>query len=175
MIVFKQTNEVLYREAIVSLYIDCFATGVSEQYIDLAELTGYIGLIFEKGNAILSFEDEIMTGAVLSLPLKYDSSLPEIISRDFAVDNCIYIAELMVAEQKRGKGIGEKLLSEFIKNVDRSLYADIFIRVWDQNFPALRLYEKMGFVPVTTIRQTKKHADGNGTFDMNKIYLHKPV
>lgn len=175
MIVFKQTNEVLYREAIVSLYIDCFSTGVSEQYIDLAELTEYIGLVLDKGNAVLSFENELMTGAVLSLPLKYDSYLPEIISRDYIVNNCVYIAELMVIQQKRGKGTGEKLLSEFIKNVDRNFYTGIFIRVWDQNFPALRLYEKMGFVPVATIRQTKKHADGNGTFDMNKIYLYKAV
>lgn len=175
MIVFKQTNEVLYREAIVSLYIDCFSTGVSEQYIDLAELTEYIGLVLDKGNAVLSFENELMTGAVLSLPLKYDSYLPEIISRDYIVNNCVYIAELMVTEQKRGKGTGEKLLSEFIKNVDRNFYTGIFIRVWDQNFPALRLYQKMGFVPVATIRQTKKHADGNGTFDMNKIYLYKAV
>jgi len=103
MIVFKQTNEVLYREAIVSLYIDCFSTGVSEQYIDLAELTEYIGLVLDKGNAVLSFENELMTGAVLSLPLKYDSYLPEIISRDFIVNNCVYIAELMVTEQKRGR------------------------------------------------------------------------
>jgi len=140
MIVFKQTNEVLYREAIVSLYIDCFSTGVSEQYIDLAELTEYIGLVLDKGNAVLSFENELMTGAVLSLPLKYDSYLPEIISRDFIVNNCVYIAELMVTEQKRGKGTGEKLLSEFIKNVDRN-FIPVFLYVF-----GIKIFRRSAFM-----------------------------
>ena len=49
----------------------------------------------------------------------------------------------------------------------------MFIRVWDKNLPALQLYNKMGFTIVTSMIQIKKNVDGNGTYEMKKLYLHK--
>jgi len=58
---------------------------------------------------------------------------------------------------------------------DAKQYSDAFIRVWDKNTGAIALYEKMGFVPYTTIEQTKQKANGSETFVMQKIYLHKKM
>ena len=79
----------------------------------------------------------------------------------------------MVDEKHRGRGIGNKLLLDFQKEMDNDKFHDIFIRVWDQNALALNLYQKMGFVPVAEMIQNKKMPDGLTTFVMNKIYLHK--
>jgi len=114
-------------------------------------------------------------GAILCYPLKFDNLIPENIRQNYSTDKCIYVAEMMVAALTRGQGIGKKLMAEFFNTVDKSTFPDAFIRVWDQNIPALTLYKKMGFEPVGNIEQTKKKADGSETFVMQKIYLHKKL
>ena len=78
----------------------------------------------------------------------------------------------------------EKILDEFKKELnikvgettaDKKRYKDAFIRVWDQNKPALSLYRKMGYADIAEIQQTKRKADSEDTFVMNKIYLHKKL
>ena len=101
--------------------------------------------------------------------------LRDFIYENFAIEKCVYVAEMMVAEQARGKGIGRQLLTAFFETPDTKLYSDAFIRVWDKNVGAIALYEKMGFVPYTSIEQTKQKADGSETFVMRKIYLHKKM
>jgi len=66
-------------------------------------------------------------------------------------------------------------LKIFFETVDKIRYTDAFIRVWDKNATALNLYKKMGFIPISTIEQTKRNADGKGTFVMQKIYLHHKI
>lgn len=170
-----QTNNSEYRDDIISLYIDTFSTGLSKQYINQVELNKYIDVIFEKGNVLLALENSQVMGALLTCPLKYDKSLPKDISGNFQVEKCVYVAEIIVAEQSRGKGIGKQLLSHFFATVDKQHYTDAFIRVWKENMAAIGLYHKMGFEPYTSIQQIKTNADGNGTFVMDKIYLHKKL
>ena len=104
-----------------------------------------------------------------------DNALPKVISTEFKPEKCLYIAEMMVTEAARGKGIGKKLLEEFEKKADKALYQDAFIRVWIENIPAVNLYQKMGFKIIANIEQTKRTADGSGTFVMQKVYLHKKM
>jgi ribosomal protein S18 acetylase RimI-like enzyme len=160
---------------IIELYIKTFSSGQSEQYIDMTELKLYIDFIQENGHSLLAIENEDIVGALLSCPLVIDKTLPSEISNNFSIEKCIYVAEMMVTESARGKGIGTKLLNEFFSTVDKSLYSDAFIRVWDQNIGAVSLYQKVGFEIITSIEQTKKKTDGNGTFVMKKIYLHKKL
>jgi len=170
-----QNQNVIYRNDIINLYIEAFSTGLSQQYIDPLELNQYIDMIFENGNTFLVIENKQVLGALLTCPLKYDKSLPNEIAENFQLEKCVYVAEMMVTEQARGKGIGKRLLNEFFATVDKLLYSDAFIRVWEENIGAIGLYRKMGFEPFTTIEQTKMKADGNGTFVMQKIYLHKKL
>jgi len=168
---FIQTQNPIYRQAIMALYIEAFTT----QYINRVELETYINSILEKGYAFLALKNKELVGAILCYPLKFDNMVPENIRQNYSTDKCIYVAEMMVAAFTRGQGIGKKLMAEFFNNVDKSTFPDVFIRVWDQNIPALTLYKKMGFEPVGNIEQTKKKADGSETFVMQKIYLHKKL
>jgi len=170
-----KTHDTKYRDEIVSLYIEAFSTGLSKQYIDTTELNKYFDVIFNKGDVLLAIENDEVLGGLMTCPLKYDKSLPKVISEKYPIDKCVYLAEMMVAVKKRGKGIGGGLLSEFFGSVDRKLYSDAFLRVWKENRIALDLYRKMGFEPIATIEQTKTKADGSGTFILEKVYLHKQL
>jgi ribosomal protein S18 acetylase RimI-like enzyme len=170
-----QTNNSEYRNQLIDLYIEAFSTGQSQQYIDTEELDQYIDLILKNGYAVLALEKENVTGAILGCPLSFDKALPAAVSDNFEVDKCLYVAEMMVAEKVRGQGIGKQLMAAFFEGIDKNSYSDVFIRVWDENIPAISLYKKMGFEPVATIEQTKIKADGSGTFVMQKIYLHKKL
>jgi len=170
-----QTNNAEYRNDIILLYIETFSTGLSKQYINTEELNKYFDVIFEKGSVLLALENSQLSGALLTCPLKYDKSLPKEIGENFPVEKCVYVAEIIVTEQSRGKGIGKQLLSNFFAMVDKQHYTDAFIRVWKENVAAIGLYRKMGFEPYTSIQQIKRNVDGNGTFVMDKIYLHKKL
>ncbi len=170
-----QTNDKKYRDDIIILYLEAFSTGKSQQYIDRTELNEYINRIYSVGNVFLAFENEKVTGALLSLPLKSDTYLPDKIKANFRVEECVYVAEMMVTENERGKGTGRLLLENFFEKMSGKNFKDAFIRVWDENIQALHLYRKNGFEDYTTINQTKINADGSGTFVMKKIYLHKKI
>lgn len=155
--------------------MDAFAKGASEQYIDEAALESYIEKLLNEGVAIVAGENNDVIGALLSCPLAFDKHVTSAIAENFAVEKCVYIAEMMVTEKARGKGVGRQLLTAFFEMTDTKQYSDAFIRVWDKNIGAIALYQKMGFVPYTSIEQTKQKADGSGTFVMQKIYLHKKL
>ena len=172
MIEYLQTNDDKYRDALIALYIGCFSSGISAQYIDEVQLSRYVDLILNKGYGVLAIENELLVAALLCFPLKYDKDVPIEITDNYNVDNCIYIAELMVTEQKRGFGIAKKMMEEFENKLDTNV-TDLFIRVWDKNVPALTLYEKQGFTSVATILQHKLEKDGANLLLMRKMYLNK--
>lgn len=155
--------------------MDAFAKGASEQYIDEAALESYIEKLLNEGVVLVAKENNDVIGALLSCPLAFDKHVTSEITENFAVEKCVYVAEMMVAEKARGKGVGGQLLTAFFETPDTKQYSDAFIRVWDKNVGAIALYQKMGFVPYTSFEQTKQKADGSGTFVMQKIYLHKKL
>ena len=170
-----QTSDTKYLNEIIDLYVEAFSSGKSEQYIDLVNLNKYIKLVLTEGYAHIAMENNAVYGAILICPLKLDNDLPNEIAEKFTIANCLYVAEMMVIENTRGKGIGKNLLKEFFEKSDKERYSDAFIRVWDENIPAISLYEKMGFSYISSIIQTKTKVDKSGTFEMNKIYLHKKL
>ena len=164
-----------YKNDIIQLYIEAFATGFSEQYIDMAALDIYINRILENGMTYLAIDNSHVLGVILACPLSFDEYVPSIINENFQIEKCLYVAEMMVTENARGKGIGKQLLTTLFKNINVEKYTDVFIRVWDKNTGAVSLYKSVGFNPFTTIEQTKMKVDGKETFMMNKIYLHKKI
>ncbi len=162
-------------EDLIQLYLECFSTGTSEQFIDSVELKKYLKSFYLHG-AILSIQDqEKLVGALLALPLSYDKLFPENLRKNYDSNKTWYIAELMITEDHRAKGLGKELLNEFFKNAELSEIKDVIIRVWDENYAALNLYRKIGFEEIASIFQTKTKADLSGTFQMKKIYMHKKV
>ena len=155
--------------------MEAFAMGDSIQYIDSDSLDNYIETILKQGIVLLAMENDQTIGALLSCPLSFDKDVTTAITENFDIAKCVYVAEMMVTEKARGKGIGKELLLSFFQNKQTKQYTDAFIRVWDKNTGALALYKKMGFEPQGSIEQTKLKADGSDTFVMRKIYLHKII
>lgn len=170
-----QTQDLKFQKQIVEQYVRVFSTGQSAQLIDTVELNHYVHTILTQGYAVLAFDNEVLAGALLSTPFSLDKELPNEIATKFKIEQCIYIAELMVEEQKRGMGIGRQLIDVFNKQIDRKMYSDVFIRVWEENKGAMRLYEKSGFNYIAKIIQTKIAVDGFTKYDMKKVYLHKNI
>ncbi len=170
-----QSENAEYKSQIIALYMEAFAQGASEQYIDSIALDKYIEQLLKQGTVLLAIENEQAVGALLSCLLTFDEYVTTAITENFDIEKCVYVAEMMVAEQARGKGIGRQLLTAFFETPDIKHYSDAFIRVWDKNVGAIALYQKMGFVPYTIIQQTKLKADRSETFVMHKIYLHKKI
>jgi GNAT superfamily N-acetyltransferase len=164
-----------YKETIIELYLEAFAMGDSEQFIDMESLKIYLERILKQGIVLLAIENKKPIGALLACPLAFDNYVTSAISQNFEIDKCVYIAEMMVTENARGKGVGKELLLAFFQNKEAKLFSDAFIRVWDKNTGAIALYRKMGFEPFTTIEQTKLKANGSEEFVMRKIYLHKKI
>lgn len=164
-----------FKNDIIQLYIEAFASGLSEQYIDEVALEIYINRILEDGITFLAIENSHILGAVLACPLSFDEYVPSIITESFQIEKCLYVAEMMVTENARGNGIGKQLLTTLFNNINHEKYSDVFIRVWNKNIGAISLYKNLGFKPFTTIEQIKMRADGIETFMMNKIYLHKKI
>ncbi len=174
MIILKKTD-LINIEELIQLYNECFSKGLSEQHIDLKELKLYLKTFFEYGKIISIFDQNKLAGALLAIPIGFDNYFPDKLKIDFENKNVWYIAEMMIEEKLRGKGWGQKLLNEFLYDAKQFNISDVFIRVWDQNLPALSLYRKIGFADVAEIEQTKTKADLSGTFTMRKIYLHKEI
>lgn len=169
------SNSTHYRNSLIALYKATFSDGASAQYIDSRELGGYIGRFCSNGGFLLAFDNNELAGALLYCPLRSDSLLPDEINQHFNVEKSLYIAELMVTGPARGKGLGTRLLIQFFETARNLEYSHVFIRVWEENIPALNLYLKMGFVKVGSIEQAKLRPGGNEAFMMKKIYLHKKI
>jgi GNAT superfamily N-acetyltransferase len=180
-----------YKLQLLQLYIDSFSTGLSAQKIDPVVTGLYLDGLFEVGYGILITEKDELIGALLAAPLSIDALLPDKIRQNFPIENCVYIAEMMVKENARGKGLGKQLLQEFMQTVDKQRFKHAFIRVWVENVPAVTLYRKMGYDDYAFIDQVKTNPGktdqaGNigktdttdqsgmpGTFVMHKVYLYR--
>ena len=59
----------------------------------------------------------------------------------------LYIDDLCVDENVRGKGVGKKLYEYVVDHAKKEGYYNLTLNVWSCNENALRFYEKMGLVP----------------------------
>ena len=118
-------------------------------------------------------EKQELSGALIATPLGFDNLIPDKIRKNISIEDCVYIAVMMVTENARGKGLGKQLLEEFIQTVDKKRFKHAFIRVWVENIPAISLYRKMGYQDYAYIDQVKTNPDTMVTFVMHKVYLHR--
>ena len=110
----------------------------------------------------------------MGIPLTLDTDFPAENHPHIPMEKTVYIAELMVHEDVRGQGIASALIHEFLENEKEKGITDAVIRVWIENIPAVKLYEKLGFRRIEEITQTKFKSETE-TFEMHKIYLHKKL
>lgn len=75
---------------------------------------------------------------------------PVISSRGFKRQSVIY--SIATDRDFRGKGFGKELLKESIKEMRLNKISSVILYVNKSNVPAIRLYEKAGFVTIGQIR-----------------------
>lgn len=172
--IFPDTQQ-QYKEQIRALYIDTFTQGPSAQWIETDVLEEELSLTYQKGQMLVAVNVSELAGALFIYPLSDDSLLPASISRDLNLHEIPYIAELMVAASSRGCGLGSRMMSEAMELLRTSNYQQVYIRVWDKNAAALKLYEKLGFKLAGTADQTKYSFPDRKPMIMRKIYLYKAI
>lgn len=172
--IFPDTQQ-QYKEQIKTLYIDTFTQGSSAQWVDADALEEELALTYQKGLMLVAVNGSELAGALFIYPLSDDSLLPTSISRDLNISKIPYIAELMVAASCRGCGLGSRMMNEAMELLRASNFHQVYIRVWDQNTAALKLYEKLGFSFAGTADQTKYSFPDKKPMIMHKIYLHKEL
>src|ERR1035437_5372536 len=160
-----------YKKQLLQLYLDSFSIGISAQAVDPIITAQYLESLFEEGYGIFVVEEQELIGALITTPLHFDHSIPDKIRQNILIEDCVYIAEMMVTENVRGQGLGKQLLEEFIQSVDKNRFKHAFIRVWVENIPAISLYRKMGYQDYAYIDQVKTNPQTSGTFVMHKVYL----
>lgn len=66
---------------------------------------------------------------------------------------CLYIDDLCVLEDCRGKHIGSALYNEVVRYAKMRKCDAITLNVWEGNDAAKAFYEKMGFAPQKTVME----------------------
>lgn len=168
------SNSASYLNDIQNLYIDAFGSGKSAQFIDAEKLEIYLSSLLKSGNAIIIVESNMIVACLLYTSLQNDKDCPVSIASNFDINKCAYIAEVMVHSQFRKSGYGKKLLEYFFENATKK-YSQAFIRVWDKNEIALKLYQNTGFKIFDSIEQVKLAPDKSQKIIMTKLYLHKAL
>ncbi|NLY24766.1 MAG: GNAT family N-acetyltransferase [Bacteroidales bacterium] len=162
-----------FRGKIINLYLHAFTTGEYAQYIAPERAESTLDELVRSGFGKMAFIDDRLVGVLLCHLLSYDKEFPADDFPHIPVAKSIYISEVMVHTDDRGKGIALKMISDLLMSLPET-FRDVVIRVWEKNEPALSLYRKLGFEPFYSITQTKLRSPEE-TFVMKKIYLHKAL
>lgn len=175
MISFQKVDKNLYldfKQDLEKLYIETFTNGISAQHITKDEAEIYLKKIFEEGYGIFGFYDEKLVSALLSTPMSYDKERPDDIKKLHTDKNTLYIAEVLVDQNFRGKGLGKNLMNTFDEQLEKKIN-HVVLRVWKENKPAVALYKKMGFKNCGEIIQEKIRPNSDEKFTMHKNYMIK--
>lgn len=174
MIRMQRVDRLIYprfRDRIIDLYLNAFTAGDYAQYISPGCAAATLDHLLQVGWGWISFVEEKPIGLILSHPLIHDPDFPAALYPAIPVKSSVYIAEMMVDATVRGRGIALRMIHQELLSQPPGITHAV-IRVWEENRPALSLYERVGFVPFHTIRQTK-HRSPAERFTMKKIYLYK--
>ncbi len=115
-----------------------FPTPLSHR-VDLAE---YVKKLIEKATLCVIEENN----KIVSLVAGYTKN----------TDNRIgYITVVGTLQQFRGKGYGARLVNEFIEKCRQNHLLGVHLHTEQENFSAIRLYKKLGFVDYCVENETR--------------------
>ena len=162
-----------YRGRILEIYLDSGTSRVHDQYLDPAEESDYHDSVLgkRKGYGYVVIDSDKCEGYILAYPLSFEPLLPDAIRDSYPLERCLYITEMHLSPECRGRGIGTSLMQTFVNELDPSEWDYLVIRAWKSNEGALRFYEKFGFVRGEVIDEEKVKKNRSGKFWIQKQYL----
>lgn len=161
------------RDSMIEIYINSFTTGEYAQHIEVGEASSRIDSFMKVGHAIVAMMCDKLIGFAIYTSLQEDEEFPAEGLSQVDIDESLYIAEVLVDSNHRGKGVATMMINRIL-NSGSQIYSYAVIRVWQNNKPALLLYQKLGFKSIASISQTK-FASKEETFEMRKVYLAKQL
>lgn len=160
----------LYEKELTMLYLASFSHGSESEFISELDAKLALQSTLNKGAGIVVISDKQLVGLILfhSLALDDDFSAKQL-------TNSLYIAEVMVDKNYRGKGIAKQMLEKVEMLAISDRFKSLSLRVWDENTAALSLYKKMNFVEIGIDISQMKYKEDKTPFSMRKIYLLKEL
>jgi ribosomal protein S18 acetylase RimI-like enzyme len=157
-----------YKEDLICLYSEAFYQHDHSEKLK-NKIGEYFEHIFDGGFGIFTINDHKLIAAMLITPPKFDKMMPSEITNKINPEKSLYIAELFVDKNMRGKGYGKQLMDYFFNTTDKS-YTTFIIRVLTNNTQAINLYKKYLFEPTITVLQKKIDLKEN-VINLEKTYL----
>ena len=164
-----------FQEQLFEIYFESSANDYHEQFLDLEKENKHLKDLIQNENCLFAIEENYLRGFLFSKPLIKDRFLPNEIQEKFDINKSYYIAEMAIEKKHRNQGIGTQLIKYLFNNLDKNKYSHLFVAGWTQNTPAINLYQKLNFKPITKVRQEKIRKDQSGTFSINKLYLVRNI
>lgn len=159
-----------YQEQLIDLYIEAFYLDKNTALLR-SNIDAYFCRILNDGFALLKLEDKVLKGAIFITTPNFDTALPSIIKDKIDIQNTLYIAEVFIRKNSRGKGYGKQLFTSLFELADTKRKTFI-IRVLTNNDAAINLYKKFSFIPKVTIKERKvDHLENK--IELEKLYLIK--
>jgi ribosomal protein S18 acetylase RimI-like enzyme len=142
------------------------------------ELDFMLDALKKGGLAYLVQENGKTIGFLVAGPLDDGTNLPQTISQNFPIQNCLHIKVMYIKNGRRG--IGTSLIQHLIDDLDKSQWQYLFVRTWvdPPNEGAINFYtNKAGFeiVPNSEVESTKTRMDNSGTFKIKRQYFQKKL
>lgn len=170
-----KVNYPKYRDKLIELYTLSFTEGRYAQFISAESIEVSLDNIMRIGFGFMTLYKDNIIGAAICVALKNDPDFPIDRHSELNLERTLYITDLMVDQNYRGRGVAQELLEYVIEMIQQKPYDQIIIRVWDKNIPAVSLYQKLGFEEVDAIYQTKLDKENKQPFEMRKLYMKKEL
>jgi ribosomal protein S18 acetylase RimI-like enzyme len=142
------------------------------------ELDFMYNALNQGGFAYLVMEEDKLIGFMVVGPLDDGSDLPDAVTQNFPIENCLHIKMMYVKNTNRG--IGSSLINQLLEEIDKDKWKYLFVRTWVEpaNEGAIKFYtEKAGFEIIlnSIVESTKTKADQSGTFQIKRQYFSRKV
>lgn len=168
----EELYSLLNKGLILKLYKDCFRDPPYEEDFKEEEINSIFLKYLKEGVLMFCYNDnmENIIGFVAAIPLKYEKEVAGL-AQNRGYDPSIdwYYADVGVAKEFRGNGIGKYLATELIKLIPAN---KIIMRTQEKNTASLACHRKVGFEIIDGMYQIIKRNRISGIKEEDKrIFL----
>ena len=111
-----------------------------------------------------------MTAVTAAIPLENKKSVATELTGLVPLRHTMYLAELGVLPEYRGRKIGRTLVRERLNLIDRDSYSHVVLRISADNTPSGEMYKALGFTDMGVYMEVKsRRTDGETRADRRQF------